>query len=662
MAAPPTRDTHIVAFDRNFVNSYDTSFQKKHKHTNMYWHKRTKRAIVMFMETPTSSPALAPESLPALSDEQKQKARDALKTPSFEVFRDEVLKEHVTESESVLASGIEGIDALEAAIDAKDDEILTRKTDAYLRAHGYSTDDPEVPVLRALLKKYSSLAVNPGDWSLGPLNPDGSYDTENSGQALFAKEVEALFGPEGTETAGDPELAAMVTELEGTRQVLAGFSIQRRGRLTRGKSKKSRALQEQYETAQAAYDDAKLKLGKFSVEAMQAAGMSEEEIKNAVFAGSAAERAAFTFAEADAMDQDKSKIGRVVRWMSKHTAGFIGANVVGGFAAGYGINKIAKIGLLTALPGIGIGALIALRTGKSMVTAGVGGRVSLHKQFEKRGAQDQAEFEKQLAEAVEGSTGFDAEQFAQLYQRHVSESVDSRVHKDIRANKQRVAVAAAISGAAALGGAYLAGGFEHHGHAATGTGGGGGTAHESLGDKLQAAGLDPNSDEYKNILAHPEKFKAMTDNPEQWAKFYHGVEHIKASTGFADPSPELAQRVNDTLALSDHLSHAHTTADSVANNINLGEVLSHGSTYTIPRGGGIIHDVIRPFAADHGHSLTSAQETQVWQAVKAKFGNDIFTNLQIGSHGADQWILQPGQGTLRPEVARYMQEQIAAVK
>ncbi len=599
-----------------------------------------------------------PENLRFVSIEEIETVRRAQELAIVEAGAEALAGLEVSE---VFDRGIELRDVAQEQLKNEIDEAA----ELYVADHLSREDNEELfDGCVDLVKRYSILNMSDSEWRAGVQNADGDYDQpETSGQRRLWHELLVLEREEDidddpadppvpedlTPLHDDAEVVRLAGNLQTSRSALAAISIKRRALLSKGASKKAKALSDEYDAAQAAYNQAQLEIGAMSVDALRASGVADDEIKVQVVAGTLAERAAFTQAEADAMAEDNSRMGKFVRWYSKTTKRMVGINLAVGVTTGYALGKFVKYGLLAAVPGVGFGALVGLRAGKSMLTAGVAGRARLHREFEQRGTADSAALRDQLIEESRGISGTDTAELATFAARNIQNSVDNRITKDIKGNVKRVAISTAVAGSAAVVGA-LAADHIHWPGSGSGAGHEAATTGQTPDQILKDAGVG--ADMRQKIL----------DNPEQFDKFLNSVAHIKTETGLTGDA--LNQRVADALSLAHHLENAPAVSGGgIDLTVDLPEAFGlSGETFAIGHGGGIIRDVIHPFALEHGHNLTPTQESQVWQAVRAKFGDDIFTNLPVGAHSADQWILQPGTGTLRPEVTAYMTQQIAVVK
>ncbi len=566
---------------------------------------------------------------------------NALKTDRVdELFAQQVTAGDVARVDIIDAMGAMDQDSAMEALKLATKEAEDRALESFLTANGIDDSHVHHTKVKNLLTKYS-YGRNIGkqlEWFFGDTSSSDPV-AHTSGRERFAQEVKDLFGEvtEEESVPDDAELATFEAELETKRSNLAALSVARRSRLTRKTGKRSRKLAEQYEVAAAEYGDAYGKLGQKYVELMRTdPDLTDEEIAQAVIVGTVAERRNFTVAEQASLEEDKSFRNRLARIYSKRL-GMTATNIALGGSIGFAARRITKFGLVAAVPVAGIAALAAVRAGKSIFTSAVGSRAQIHKDFTRRQNTDI----NQLTELFNTPDGLipvggtvSASEYARDSANLLQSSINERVAKDVRKNKQRTALSAAVAGGMVVAGALLASHFENlpgsgSGHEHIDTPDGSKLTDAQIDEKLRDAGVTSAADR-ANIINNPDAFNRMVSDPEAFGRF------MDAANSHDTP------RINLDVNWGDTLAHGH------------------GELFTIPQGGGIIHDVIRPMASADGHSLTSAQETQIWQTVRARFGDNLFTDLSVGSHGSDQWIMTPGNGTLRPEVAQYLRDQIAS--
>ena len=548
-------------------------------------------------------------------------------------------------------SGLSLIEAFENGIKIRDEvqqnfkEEINNVAVLYVANHLNRDDNEELfDGCVDLVKRYSVLNMTDSEWRAGERSADGSYDKpETAGQRRLWNELTELVPIAETPDTSDEddldedldedyehettalELVALQGALESSRANLAQLSIKRRA-MVRKSGGKAKRLQEAYDTAQQQYDAALKAMGVHAINELRAAGETDNDIALAVIMGTISERQAFTQAEADKMAADNSKRAKFLRWYGQLPI-MIGANTAGGFALGFGAQKLVKLGFIAALPIAGVAGLAAVKVGKSLLTSSLNNGVQLHKTLDKRGAQDiKAMHDMFDSNEVNVAIGPDvtAENYAEFSQKLVKQSIDNRVQKDIRNNRTRAVVAGVMAGGFAVGGAILADKLQH-----VASSGGGGGRDQLTNDTLIRAGVtDPNV--RADILAHPDAFKHMVTHPDSFGQLMeHSTPHsLPLATGTPTPG--------------------------------LGNILQSTETFAIPRGGGIIHDVIRPFASNQGMNLSPAQETHIWKAVQTHFGDNIFTDLAVKPHGVDQWISRPGNATLRPELAEFIRQQLAS--
>lgn len=577
-----------------------------------------------------NAPTLTQEPLAMLSVESKQLVRESLSPNLIDVLRSSIYEKRTKEYEAILNTPNKiSFDELIQDTHNADKTILEDEIKTYLYNLGLSDLDVSYSYIYGLLEHYSPMNMSESEWEYGILNNNGEYEAGTSGKERIKTDTKALIGEltDEDETA-NTELDTLQVDLEVKRAALADLSIKRRGMVLK-KSKKASRLRAQYEAAQAEYNTAYTNLGATAVDLMRLSGASAQEVAQAVIAGTIAEHFAFSTAELESMQSDNSLKAKVARYYGKLPV-MIGANTVLGGLLGYGARKIAKVGFLVALPVAGVAGLAAIRAGKTMLTSSLVSGIRLNKDHQKRSQKDIEDLQSLFNSPdvnVPEDDDMDANQYGELSHRLIKQSIDSRVEKDVTNNRKRVAFSAAIAGSAAVVGAILAS------HIHLGSGGGSHNnqhldhrpTSKTPDEILREAGVkDPTM--RKDIINNPKAFQTMAENPERFRHFMEGVQQPH-SLPLYNPENGIVYE-----------------------------------SFTIPHGGGIIKDVIRPIAVGEGHGLTTAQENQLWQAMRVKFGNALFTNLVVGNHGNDQWILQSGQGTLRPEVARYLKEQIALMR
>lgn len=615
--------------------------------------------IIMPTATHETQQTQTAETGASYTPEQIERARGALQADHVDILREAIFTKRLGAHEAIFdqQDGLT-LDELEYKQDEADQQIVSDNTNIYLAHHDIDESDDIAEPLRNILQRYTPIAMTEDQWQYGPLSDDGERDVSRSGRQLLQQETDQLFGGTTDETGvPTPESPDPSVELEARlvdmRKRVAELSVQRRSRLTRRSSRKSRRLADEYRNAFEEYGAAYTALGEYQVEQLRAdPDVGDEVIAQAVIIGTIAERRAFTEAEAEVLEEDNSFKNRIARLYAKRS-GMVAANIAIGLPVGFAASKLAKYGAIAAVPVAGVAAIASIRAAKSIFTATIGSRARLHSDFTKRQDTD-IQLLSERFNTPEGQVPIGANistaRYARGSEEFLVDSIHGRVHRDIKGNKTRAVVSAAVAGSAAVVGAIAA----DHIHWPSG-----GPGTKTPDEVLREAGVD-DAAARQRIIDNPEAFQRMVDNPEQFAQFQQSVDTIREKTGLAGDA--LEERVRGTLRLAEHLENSPNPPVGDAVSTDIGEFAVSPETYTIPQGGGIIRDVIRPTALAEGHTLTPAQETQIWQTLRTRFDNNLFTDSPVASRGADQWILRPGQGTLRPEVARYLKEQIALVQ
>ncbi len=606
------------------------------------------------------SPQTLPENLRFISVEEVEQIRHEQQRLVQQAGADSLAL--VTPAE-IVSSGKQLVE------DASDDmrQQIDAVAELYVADHLSRDENPELfDGCVDLIRRYSVLNMTDEQWRAGEKDADGKYNhPETAGQYRLKEELRVLTGevdpvptPDVLDPAAAQELTSLQHDLERSRRHLADMSIRRR-QLMGKRTKKAKQLNEEYEAAHAEYKNAYESLGTFSVELMRLAGLSADEVGQSVIAGTITERQAFHAAELEVMQQDNSLLAKIARAYTKLPV-MVGANIV----VGGTIGRFAKYGFLAAVPVAGVAGLLAARGGKALLTAKVGNSARLNKDHAKRSQEDIENLRTQFDSPdvqVEVGEHVAAENYAKFSENLLKESIDRRVEKDRTSNRNRALTAAAISAGAVAAGSLVASGALGNLHF-----GKFGDNQEML-EKAKDLGVD--SEMKAKIMANPEAFKRMVDDPEAFERFLSTTEQIKQTTGLT--GSDLEERVTNTLKLADHLQdspsigasdgliHPQVFGEDVVQAGGFTESVMHGAeVYNVSSGGGIIKDVIRPFANTEGIRLTSSEESAIWSELRNKFGNNIFTDLPVDSHGSDQWIMKSGKGTLRPEVSAFLKARI----
>jgi len=394
-------------------------------------------------------------------------------------------------AEEFFERGLEAREEARAGVAATIDEQL----DAYLRAHQFDeVNNPDGYLyVRGVLKTVSAHMMDAEKWNLGDRDEQGKHTRyETSGRYQVEQMLERLRGADTVATqpepaapgveAVDPEaLRTAEAELANRRDALAALSVQLRRKARKG-GKKSAQLQEQYVAAQRDYEAARVSYGALLAQGWQHEGTAAAQTRLNVVDYILDEHQAFTKAELQQLNEDPSRKARVSRFLARHHALFFGGSVAAGFGIGYGIGKLAKGTVMSAI-GLGsavavpaaIAGGIAIKTTKSVLQASVGNRVSQIRSQEKRAKADNTDLAKDLKANL--SDDHSHEELTATGNRELTYRINDRVNKDVRNNRNRVIGAALLSGAAGAAGFLVSSEmdhswpFGHHDHTGGGNGG-----------------------------------------------------------------------------------------------------------------------------------------------------------------------------------------------
>jgi len=449
-------------------------------------------------------------------------------------------------------------------------EQIDQAAELYVAEHLSRDDNHELfDGCVELVRRYSVLNMTDEQWRAGEKDDDGRYtQPETSGQSALKAELLALIEADPAvdidpvididPDASSRELDLLQTSLTETRSRLADISMKRRA-MVRKSGKKARDLETQYALAQEAYSQAYIAMGQFGVDALRASGASNAEVAQAVIRGTVTERAAFTDAEAEVMAEDNRFSTKMLRLYGKLPI-MIGANSVVGFTLGAGVRKAVRLGFIAAMPVAGVAGLLGVRAGKALLTSSVVNRVRLHKEHDKRALQDveglRAQFDSQDVN-VQGNGAIGSEYYANLSQQLLQQSIDQRVSRDVKANRNRTMLSATIAGGAAVIGSMVAhGSMRLPDWVADNKGG-------DLNNALPKPGVDDSI--YRDqIMANPDAFYRMINDPQSFTKFLETVEHIRNTTGLSGKA--LEDRVHKTLELANKLED-HPRASGMASDV-----------------------------------------------------------------------------------------------
>lgn len=349
-------------------------------------------------------------------------------------------------------------------------EVSERAYKSYLDQHLDRDTNPEAyDRLLDLLRQTSTTNMDSEKWYLGDADEDGNHTKpETSGQALVARTLAELRGPAPEEPPEAPltpeqrkqQYKEALGQLAAQRTVLAKLSVERRQMIRKG-SDKAEELEEAYLGAQEQYQELIKHVGKLKVQKWHEDGMTGDELKAKVVATLLDEHQAFSKAEQQVLEADDSRRGRIAKWLAKkHRLAFFsaGSGIVVGFGAKWalGLAAGAAIGLTG---GAALGAGAAIKSTKAILMAKIGNKVDAIRHFDKR---YQADKDTLRTDAEQLDIG-DHEALVNNANGLLQGTLDNRVEKDRKGNRNRVIAAAAIGGTAGLIGVGIETAAEHLG-------------------------------------------------------------------------------------------------------------------------------------------------------------------------------------------------------
>lgn len=318
-----------------------------------------------------------------------------------------------------------------------------------------------------LIRQHSFVSMDSFKWNYGDLKPDNSgYEPGSSGRELFQQKIDNLINsttppsptnpaaPDALVDAARLEFEAVDSTLNAARVDFAEVSIKKRAHW-RKNGKKARALNERFEAAKQAYEQAQQQAGVKAVEYLRQGGVEGDMLKATVMSGVINEKLKFNQQEQALLEQDGSRWGKISRWMAKHR--IIANLMLGGTAsvagAGVGLGfKALKWGAAAAGP---VGFAVGMAT--KMLGAGrhiALGRAKLIRDIEKRSNEDNQNLLEKVS-SLNINSAADAGVLATQATGLVSENISTRAEKDLVKNRSDVTTAALFAGAMGLAGAGL---------------------------------------------------------------------------------------------------------------------------------------------------------------------------------------------------------------
>lgn len=372
------------------------------------------------------------------------------------------------------SASLENAPALAAySADRKAKEAVYETFDADAEAFAASCvdkeSDPEkYAKLVAVARNASIDGMSQEKWLIGTADNDGKHSSSdtNSGKAEAQAIFDALhtsLDPSGeavSEPEASPEKLAAQEELAKARVQLAELGLKvRRLHGNGARTKKSRSLIEQYESAKATHDAARAALGGILVNEWREQGLEGPELLREITTYTLQVMQKLSMAEAGFLDLEKGFSARISRWLSEGRGRFIGANVALGAGVGFGTKALVAgavgVGSAIALPAA-LGAGVAIKTVKGVLNANVGSKVHQRKRHTALAEHDFGALRSNLESDL--SDDMSHEDLLEQSGGLLSDRLHARVHEDRRTNAKRMWIAA---GAAALGGAAGAYAAEH---------------------------------------------------------------------------------------------------------------------------------------------------------------------------------------------------------
>lgn len=418
------------------------------------------------LRTMEHSPVTPETQLPDLSFAEVG-AIDGLRKQQAAMVSD--VREQILAGTSV-TEVFENHDEIERHIQAETSEVSDHAYKLYLDSHLNRDDNPALyDRLLDLLRQTSATNMDSEKWYLGDTDEDGNHTKpETSGQALVARTLAELRGPAPEEPPAAPltpeerkqRYKEALTQLAAQRTALAKLSVERRQMIRKG-SDKAEELEEAYLEAQEQYQECIKYVGALKVQKWHEDGVVGDELKAKVVATLLDEHQAFSKAEQQVLEADDSRRGRIAKWLAKkHRLAFFsaGSGIVVGFGAKWalGLAAGAAIGLTG---GAALGAGAAIKSTKAILMAKIGNKVDAIRHFDKR---YQADKDTLRADAEQLDTT-DHAALVTSANELLQGTLDKRVEKDRKGNRNRVIAAAAIGGAAGLAGVGIEAAAEHFG-------------------------------------------------------------------------------------------------------------------------------------------------------------------------------------------------------
>lgn len=526
-------------------------------------------------------------------------------------------------------------------------EGINEQLDTYLSAHIDRDENPaRYDQLLNLLQNTSLYAMGNAKWYLGDQDENGEYTRpETSGRyqanetlRQIAREVLSerngkkepipddpvtVFDDSGEEPAEEAEEITLTPErlaynesidaLDEARNRLAQLSVKRRLLIT-NKRKKNRDLELEFDDAQAEYDNAYYRSSVLALRALRSEGVTdEEEIRQAVIMGNIEERRQFTESEYTALEADQSTRAKVARWLAagKRQLRLFGTSAITGGVTGFGLGKALKGAALAASVATGpvaLGAGIATKSTKGILTANIGNRYQMLTHFDERAKKDIESMAKVANSNYSGE--YSDEDYARESRNALHKAINNRIEKDQQFNRHRVVMSAAIGGGGAVIGALLS-----------------------------------------NVIEMPDWFKGNDTD---------------ANGGNGDMAPETpnngsvlppAPEVDEPFAPDTTAPHLPEDIPESTPTPSTSEAYGFNPEVTVEQGHGFTHE-LQDLAAQKSIQLSPRESYDLYQYLAERYQGDMFMQandayrMANGDWGINNW----GDATWRPEVLRDIDE------
>ncbi len=363
---------------------------------------------------------------------------------------------------------ISGDEALTAAEKQLAPE-LDHKIELLVDSHLSKTEQAEqYNKVFALIRTISAHNMDDAKWYNGEIGADGNYDYTTSGRYLAKQIILELKAhqpvvAEETETSEDdqesedpdlvdhnsPEVVTAYRELETTINNLAELSVARRKLMRRNHGKVPADLEAKYNQAHAAHQAAIKKTTDLFIAGGRTQGISDQKIYEKVapkmikFA-----HTDLTTAEFKLLTSDDSFRAKAARFFAKRGT-LLGLSIGSGIGIGLGVRALSKSAVAAGAGitgGAAVGAALAIRTTRNVLTAKLRNNVMLNKEFQQRQAADAKTLS---AFETKAAANPDAKLALYAVGSKIGEVITKRVETDVRNNKRRAIFAAAAGGLAA---------------------------------------------------------------------------------------------------------------------------------------------------------------------------------------------------------------------